>query len=192
MNRVWKYLKGSINQILFYKSGPDSPGLHGYCDIDWAGPYSDKAKSTSSYVFLLAGGPISWASKKQMTVALSSTESEYIAMGLATQEALWIQLLLTEININQYFATPVLLCHPINLNINNQSAITLTCNPEYHARTKHIHIHYHFLRQQVADKNIHFTYIPTTQQATDSLTKPLEKFTFQYFLDLVGMRPKVD
>lgn len=110
MNRVWKYLKGSINQTLFYKSGPDLPGLHRFCDADWAGPHSTEAKSTSGYVFLLAGGPISWASKKQTTVALSSTESEYIAMALATQEALWIQLLLTKLNINQHFATLVLLC----------------------------------------------------------------------------------
>lgn len=178
--------------MLFYKSGPDSPGLCGYCDADWAGPHSDEAKSTSGYIFLLTGGPISWASKKQITVALSSTEYEYIAMGLATQEALWIQLLLNEMNINQHFATPVLLCHPINLNVDNQSAITLTHNPEYHGRTKHIHIHYHFLQQQVTDKNIHFTYIPTTQQAADGLTKPLEKFAFQHFLDLVSMRSKVD
>lgn len=191
MNRVWKYLKGSINQTLFYKSSPDSPGLRGFCDADWAGPHSTEAKSTSGYVFLLAGGPISWASKKQTTVALSSTESEYIAMALATQEALWIQLLLTKLNINQHFTTPVLLCQPINMNVDNQSAIALARNPEYHARTKHIHIRYHFLRQQVNDKNIYFTYIPTTQQAADGLTKPLEKFAFRRFLDLVGMKQKV-
>lgn len=110
INRVWKYLKGSINQTLFYKSSPDLPGLHRFCDADWAGLHSTEAKSTSGYVFLLAGGPISWASKKQTTVALSSTESEYIAMALVIQEALWIQLLLTKLNINQHFATPVLLC----------------------------------------------------------------------------------
>ena len=66
MNRVWKYLKGSINQTLFYKSSPDSPGLCGFCDADWAGLHSTEAKSTSGYVFLLAGGLISWASVKDV------------------------------------------------------------------------------------------------------------------------------
>ena len=67
----------------------------------------------------------------------------------------------------------------------------LACNLEYHARTKHIYIYYHFLQQQVNNKNIYFTYIPTIQQAADSLTKPLEKFTFWCFLNLVGMKQKV-
>lgn len=77
------------------------------------------------------------------------------------------------------------------MNVDNQSAIALARNPEYHARTKHIHICYHFLRQQVNNKNIYFTYIPTTQQAADGLMKPLEKFAFQHFLDLVGIKQKV-
>lgn len=84
LNRVRKYLAGTLNLAIHYSSNPNSPGLCSYCDADWAGPHSEIACSTSGYIFTLVGGPISWSSKKQSTVALSSTESEYIAMALAT------------------------------------------------------------------------------------------------------------
>lgn len=184
--RIWKYLAGTLNLGIFYSSSGD--GLQGYVDADWAGPHSTGAASTSGYIFKLAGGPISWTSKKQTSISLSSTEAEYIAMSLATQEALWLQLILSELNINQYLATPMLLTKPTHIQVDNQSAIALSKNPEFHARTKHINIRYHFLREEVANKNIDFIYIPSTKQAADGFTKPLDKIAFKRFVSYVGLR----
>lgn len=115
LNWVWKYLAGTLDLALFYSSTSNLPGLYGYCDADWVGLHLEMACSMSGYVFTLAGGLISWSSKKQTTVALSLTELEYIAMSLATQEALWIQLLLHELNINQNLAMPILILCPVQI-----------------------------------------------------------------------------
>jgi hypothetical protein len=153
-------------------------GLVGYCDADWAGPHAGGASSTSSFVFLIAGGPISWTSKKQTAIALLLTESEYIAQAVAIQELLWLQLLLIELNVNKFEPTTVLLSCLIIINADNQGAIALSCNPEYHARTKHVHIKYYFIWKEVKSGNVEFAYIPTSEQAADGLTKPLEKLAF--------------
>ncbi|KAF7130947.1 hypothetical protein CNMCM5793_003882 [Aspergillus hiratsukae] len=95
--RVFRYLRGTLSLALFY---PCTLGeLNGYVDADWAGPRSIKSISTSGYLFLLGNSPISWCSKRQTSVALSSTESEYIAMSLAAQEAIWLHLLLSELSV---------------------------------------------------------------------------------------------
>ncbi|KAG0156784.1 hypothetical protein PDIDSM_3965 [Penicillium digitatum] len=102
----------------------------------------------------MAGGAISWTSKKQPYVALSTTESEYIAEALAVQEAIW---------------------KPIPIFANNNGAIALALNPEFHAATKHIAIRYHRLREEVAAGNVEFIKIPTAEMAADGLTKPSAK-----------------
>lgn len=167
---------------------PDQAGqmLAGYCDADWAGPHSDKALSTSGYVFKLAGAAISWASKKQNTVSLSTTEAEYIAQSLAVQELIWLHLLLTELDAHLLFKKPT----PIYAD--NQGAIALAKNPEFHARTKHIAVRHHFIRQEIDAGTCEFHYVRTTEQAADGFTKPLGKIAFRRFVNQLGMISPVD
>jgi hypothetical protein len=126
--KVLRYLKGTKNIKLTYGMHPSS--LVGYTDADWAS--QDHWHSTSGYIFTIAGGAISWSSKKQPVIALSTTEAEFIAATHATKELLWIRSLLSEL------ARP--LRYPTTLFCDNQSAIALTHDGVYHAQSKHIDI----------------------------------------------------
>jgi hypothetical protein len=136
-------------------------------------------KSTSGYAFFLNGAPISSASRKQQTVALSTAEAEYVALAAATQEALWLRALLEELGLHQ--EQPTLLLQ------DNQSAIAIAKNPEFHARTKHIDIRHHFVRDAVEDKMIHLKFCPTEEMVADALTKPLPKTSFQELRARLGV-----
>ncbi|KAJ9481429.1 hypothetical protein VN97_g12048 [Penicillium thymicola] len=193
LKRLFRYLVGTVDLCIWFNR-PVSPDLcvssqqlplHGYCDADYVGPHSTNGLSTSGFVFHLAGGPISWASKKQACVALSSFESEYIAQALAVQEARWLILLLTELHMHKY----ALLDKPVVINADNTGAIALAKNPEYHARTKHIAVRYHFLRQETSSGSVVLQYVATQQQAADGLTKPLGATAFRRFVDQIGLRP---
>ena len=133
-------------------------------DANWASNINDW-KSISGYVFTLARGAISWSSKKQGSVALSSTKAKYIATAHATKEAIWHRWLLTEL------LQP--LSAPTSLLIDNQSTITIIKNPEFHDHTKHIKVCHHFLWQKVEDEEIILNYIPTNDQPADALIKGL-------------------
>ncbi|KAJ5462265.1 hypothetical protein N7530_010470 [Penicillium desertorum] len=129
----------------------------------------------------MAGGPVSWTSKKQPCVALSTTESEYIAESLAVQEAIWLTQLLVEIGI------PGFIKKPIPIYADNNGAIALASNPEFHAVTKHIAIRFHRLREEVANRSVCFIKIPTAQMAADGMTKPLAKIMFRRWISQVGL-----
>jgi hypothetical protein len=122
---------------------------------------------------------ISWASKKQSVVALSSTEAEYVAASLASQEAVWLRVLLGDMGFPQK--------KPTTINEHNQGAIALSKNPKYHPRTKHIDIKCHFIRDQVAKKELVLNYCPTEQMLADLLTKPLGKTLFKRLRELMGV-----
>ncbi|KAJ5497613.1 Reverse transcriptase RNA-dependent DNA polymerase [Penicillium fimorum] len=185
IKHLFRYLLGSIDLCIWFSA--DGKPLSGYCDADHVGPHSINGISTSGFVFHLAGGPISWASKKQACVALSSTESEYIAQALAVQEARWLILLLTELRMNDHQYG--LLQKPVVIQADNTGAIALAKNPEYHARTKHIAVRYHFLRQEVSAGNVIFEYVTTQLQAADGFTKPLAATAFRRFINQLGLRP---
>ena len=142
----------------------ESLTLHGFTDSDYAGD-CDNRRSTSGYVFTLNGGPIAWSSRRQDCVATSTTEAEYIAASEATKEAVWLRRLITQLGAKQREPTPI--------KCDNQSAIKLTKNPEYHRRTKHIDVRYHFVRHHQEMKNIEVSYVPTEDQVADILTKNL-------------------
>ena len=149
--------------------------LHGYVDTDWASDMNN-CKSILGFMFMLAGGAISWSSKKQGAVALSSTESEYIAGAHAAKEAIWLRQLLSNLGYGTHL--------PTLLRIDNQSAITIAKNPEFHDRTKHIDVRYHYLRQKYESSEIALNYTPTHAQPADVLTKGLghekhDQFRFQ-------------
>ena len=123
VKRVLRYLKGTINYGIKYSSNKEEKDLVGYCDSDWAGDI-DTRKSTSGYVFQLGNSAISWSSRKQATVARSSTEAEYVALSAATQEAIWLQRLMKD--LGKKMDTPIIVYE------DNQGAIELTKNAKYH------------------------------------------------------------
>ena len=105
VKRVLRYIKGTLDQGLKFESSSDCDiNLHGYADADWAGDATTR-KSTSGYMFSLAGATVSWKSKRQTVVALSSIEAEYIALCLAAQEAIWLRSLLESLGFKQSKAT---------------------------------------------------------------------------------------
>jgi hypothetical protein len=132
---------------------------------------------------MLGGAAISWSSKKQTTVALSSTEAEYIAASNAGKEAVWLRRLLTNLGIDS--------SQPTILHVDNQSAIAISKNPEFHDQTKHIEIRHHFLRQLVDEKYINPTYLPTGEQIADALTKGLSRELHEKFAHAMGLRNAV-
>ena len=129
----------------------------------------DTRRSTSDCILFLAGGPITWKSKLQPTVALSSTEAEYMALTLAAQEA---------ISLRTLFAELTGIDEPVQLFGDNKSSIALSENPTSHQATKHIAIRHHFVREKVRDKDILLSYIPTASMVADALTKALPFPTF--------------
>jgi hypothetical protein len=164
--RVLRYLVGTVNLGLKFKGGLQE--LVGFTDADWASDPVDRY-STSGYVFILGGAAVSWTSKRQKSIATSSTEAEYMALALGTKEAIWLRRLLHE--LLHPAAGPTL------INVDNQSCIKLAKNPELHQLTKHIDIQYHFTRKEVEAGTIKLEYCPTKKMAADFLTKsvPLEQ-----------------
>ena len=175
--RILRYLKGTVYLGLSYKKCADG-NLIGYSDADWAGDVDDR-HSTSGNVFLLAKGAVSRLSKKQATVALSTAEAEYVALSAATQEAIWLRRLLTDEGKR--------LAEPVVINEDNQGAI-MAKNPVGHARTKHIDIRYHFVREGVQDGAIILKYVATDEMIADILTKPLPKHPFEKLVIQLGMK----
>ena len=146
-------------------SGSGDGKLIGYSDADWVGDI-ESGRSTSGYVFVLNGGCISWRSKKQRTVALSSTEAEYMALSEATQEAVWLKAFMRELGEDTGGGA-------LTVDEDNQGAIALAKNPEFHKRTKHIDIRYHFVREKVEDGQVALEYCPTQDMLADLMTKPI-------------------
>ena len=130
---------------------------------------------------MLGNGAISWKSKLQSTVTASTMEAKYIRANEATREAIWIQQLLKE--LKQIFST-------IPIQIDNQSCIALAKNPEYHARSKHIDIQHHFIREQVKKKNVELFYCSTKEMIADIFTKPLAKKKLEKFKNMMGLVSK--
>jgi len=128
VKRILRYLKGTINYGLVYNRSSDG-SLIGYSDADWAGDM-DSRHSTTGKLFVMSGAAISWLSRKQPVIALSTSEAEYIALCAATQEVIWLRRLLTG-----FKAPPE---RPTTIREDNQSAIAIAKNPVSHARTKHI------------------------------------------------------
>ncbi|RWS21908.1 integrase core domain protein-like protein [Leptotrombidium deliense] len=142
--RVLRYLKGTSKHGITFNANSNGPSLYGYCDADYAGDL-DSRRSTSGYVFILSGGAVSWMSRVQRIVALSTTEAEYIALAEATKEAFWMRQLLSDFG-NEQTAT--------NIWCDNQGAIKLVGNPEFHQRTKHIDVRHNFIRDAQSDGKI--------------------------------------
>jgi hypothetical protein len=186
--RVLKYLRGTIDFGLLYQSETHNYQLHGFTDASW-GDLADR-KSTGAYIFLLSGTAISWASKKQRSVALSSTEAEYMALTQATKEAIWLSKLLADLKQDSAGTAVTALdtaATAVTIAVDNQSCIALSRNPEYHARTKHIDIQHHFVREAVENEEIVTEFCPTGEMVADALMKPLSAIKHQFFMEKMGL-----
>ena len=178
VKRILRYLKGTTGYGLLYSENQDDESLIGYSDADWAGDANDR-KSTSGYFFMISGAPVSWRSRKQSCVALSTAEAEYVAMASAAQEATWMRQLLEDLHLKQ--------SKPTVINEDNQSAIAVARNPQSHSKMKHIDIRYHFIREKVLDDTVELQYCPTDDMLADILTKGLTPDKFSKLRELAGV-----
>ncbi|KAI3789909.1 hypothetical protein L2E82_02715 [Cichorium intybus] len=177
IRRVLRYIKSTINYGILFKR-ESTCKLFGFCDADYAGDLNTR-RSTTGYIFMLGSSAVSWCSKRQPTVSLSTTEAEYRAAAMAAQESVWLTQLLK--NLNQEIDYKVkLLC-------DNLSSIQLAKNPTFHARTKHVEVHYHFIREKVLNGEIDLQYIKTSDQVADLLTKGLPSKKMTEFCEQMGM-----
>jgi hypothetical protein len=177
---VFKYLRATSDRGLVFQRGTEKGlTLEGYADVDWANDVNNR-RLTSGYVFMLASTAVSWSSKKQTSVALSSTEAEYIAGAHAAKELIWLRQLLAGLS----FTTN----SPTTLLMDNQLAIAIAKNPAHHKRMKHIEVCYHFLKRMVKDGKIKLEYVPTTEQPADAMTKGLACEKHELFIGQMGLR----
>lgn len=179
IQHILRYLKQTkSSKLTFQKTGKS---LEVYSDSDWAGDRIDR-RSFSGYVVKLAGGAVSWCSRKQRTTALSTVEAEYLAMCQVTKEVLWYQHFLEEILNEQFMNIPQ------QIFVDNQGAISLAKNQVTSERNKHIELRHFFLREKVEGKLISFTYLPSGSNVADMLTKSVQKNSLTKQRDIVGLR----
>ena len=172
---VVRYLAGTMDFGITFGSGPS--GLTGYCDSDFAGCVNTR-RSTCGYVFVLHGGAICWSSHLQKTIAVSTTEAEYMAAASATKEALWLRNLLCDFNVN---------ASPVNIYGDNQATLHLLKNANAAARSKHIDVMHHFARERVLRNEVSFEYIATHLMLADCMTKALPEPKFLYCRTSMGV-----
>lgn len=179
--RVLRYLRGTAKYGITYRQKENNeirPQLHGFCDSDWASNTDDR-RSVTGYVFILCGGAVSWKSKKQRTVALSTVEAEYMATAAAVKEIIWWHSFMKSFGYSNDI--------PTCLYSDSQGSIALAKNPQEHERTKHIDIQYHFIRQHVAEHTVALEYISTHAMAADVMTKSLNRQKHNSAMELVGV-----
>ena len=166
-------MKGTIDFSLKFSCVSDeNPQVIGYSDADWAGDL-DTRRSTAGYDFQIGQSTVSWCSKRQATVAKSTTEAEYVALSQATQEAVWLRHLLADLGYSMNSPTTVF--------DDIQGATELSKNAKFHNRTKHIDVAYHFVRERIHSKDIIVTYCPPEEMRTDIMTKGLPRASFEKF-----------
>ena len=172
VKQIFRYIRGTSSHFIQYQLSPTTTlvdSITTYCDADWAGDI-DTCRSTTGYLTIFNGGPISWNSRLQPTVAKSSTEAEYIGLSSACDEVIWLRQLLQDLDY--------ILTIPTTIYEDNQGAIDLSYNPVHHKRTKHIDVRYHAIREKIEDGSIEVKHISTDIQLADILTKSLSKIRF--------------
>jgi hypothetical protein len=179
IKRILRYLKGTLTHGVLYKHTANKElELVGFSDSDYAGDLNDR-KSTSGYVFMLGTGAVSWSSKKQPIVTLSTTEAEYVAAAACACQCVWMRSVLEHLQVKQGEGT-MILC-------DNSSSIKLSKNPVMHGRCKHIDVRFHFLRNLVKDGIVELKYCKSEDQLADLMTKPLKLEAFCKLKRLMGM-----
>lgn len=169
-------MSGTKDYALTY--GDEHHDLLGYSDAD--GATQEHRHAISGYAFLIDGGAVSWSSRKQELITLSTAEAEYVAATHAAKEALWLRRLLFEL-IPSLEAPTVLFC-------DNQAALRLIQNDNFHARTRHIDKRYHFIREVAQNGTLQLTYCPTDDMVADILTKALPQWKTTFHTSTLGLR----
>ena len=172
---VLRYLRVTSEQGLTFRKSNVPLKLNGFCDSDWGASVADR-RSITGYNFQLSStGPlISWKSRKQPTVALSTCEAEYIALANAVQEAKFLRQLCIDMKVS-------ISDDNVLIRVDNQGAINLARNPVHHQRSKHIDIKYHFIRSEIQVGIISLKYVPTEDNIADVFTKPASKGKLEKF-----------
>ena len=179
VKHLFRYLKGTLDLALVYSPVPGAPLFLTYTDSDHGGD-KDTGKSTGGYLVKMGSGAISWSSKLQSIVTLSTTEAEYVAAVSAGQEIIWMRHLLSEMGYN--------LDVPSKLLIDNQSALSVARNPEHHGRMKHLDLRYFWLRDEVQKKHISVDHQRTDEMPADLLTKSLARDKVEKFRAMMGLQ----
>ncbi|KAJ9504976.1 hypothetical protein QJQ45_013241 [Haematococcus lacustris] len=174
---VLRYVADSRAEGLVFGA---AEGLVGFCDADFAGD-TDTRRSTTGYVFMLHGGAVSWSSRRQPTVAVSTTEAEYMAASAASKEALWLRTLVAELAVGSDVVQPVtIMC-------DNEAAITLIKHPIASAQSKHIDVLHHFVRERAARGEVVFKFCESEANVADGMTKALPRAKFEFCKAGMGM-----
>ena len=163
VKRIVRYLSGTRGTGIVFECRNGPLGAIGFTDADYAGCVETR-RSRSGFVFLLSGARISWSSQRQSVVSLSTAESEYITLAHGAREALWLQRMLNDLGVE---------CDGMPIFVDNQSAIRMAGNSEFHRRSKHIDVRYNFVRDLVRKRVIAVQYVRSEQQLADIFTKPL-------------------
>jgi hypothetical protein len=167
---IVRYLKGTKDLSITY-DGYSKSSFTAFSDTDWAGNLESR-RSTTGFIVFLADGPISWVSKRQKTIALSSTEAEYMALTETCRQITWQRSLLQEMS----YQLP-----PFPLYGDNQGSLFLASNPAQEHRTKHVDVHHHYVCECVEREKVQLFFVPTQEQLADIFTKNL---TWQWFEDV--------
>jgi hypothetical protein len=181
VKRIFAYLVKTPHHGLCYGKDGETQ-LNGYTDADFAGDLTTR-KSTTGFVFMFHGGPVSWASRRQRSIALSTTDAEFFAVSEGAREAIWLKRLLQEIGMK---------VNKVPIRCDNKCAIQLVYNPENHQRTKHIDVKYFYVREQQEKGVLDISYIRTDEQLADIFTKPLPRPRFEKLRDLIGVAMPVE
>jgi len=177
VRRILRYIKHTLQCGIFYETKSQLQ-VHGYTNVDWVGNVSDR-RSTSGFMFFFRSGVVSWSSKKQPTIALSSTKAEYRGAAITACEIVWLYKLLSDLG-QLVDAHVVIYCDNIN-------SILLVNNLVYHARIEHIEVHYHFIRKKVLAKKIDLIHVSTKDQVVDIFTKALSIDKLKKFRQMLGV-----
>ena len=164
VKRVFRYLKGTKNTGIIFKHDPNGRDLHMYVDADFAN--LEDGKSVSGYASNIGNACATWSSKKQPIVTLSTTEAEYIALTHGAKQLMWLRQLLIDLGFNMSPRIP--------LRCDNLAAITISKDNSYHARTKHINIRYHYIRERITSHEVDLTHVASKDNAADIFTKALD------------------
>ena len=177
LKQIINYL-GSTKDLWLTFGGRKDTLIEGFCDADWASQKHWHLISGFSFHYGL--GAVSWSSKKQSIVSLSSTEAKYVAQMHAAKEGIWLKSFISEIHGRNE--------KPFTISCDNQGAIALAKDNKFHARTKHIDLRYHFICEAVEDGKIQVKYVPTDENVSNIFTKPLPRPKFSRFVEMLGLR----
>jgi hypothetical protein len=183
LKNLLRYLRSTVTMKLRYGPGGAHSQFVVYSDADWASDTVDR-KSVSGSTAMFYGGPISWSSKKQRSVATSSCESEYIALSTCCKQGQWIAQVFRDLGFPMYIGKDA---NKVQMLGDNQGAIALTKNPHLHERSKHIDVCYHFVRDLAEQGKLNVVYVPTADMVADGMTKPLQRVAFERFKNQLGV-----